>query len=72
MGGAVRIHCDELNLRLSGLDLACQDISGSRLSPLVLEINAAPGLDHYALTGENQRIIVDNFYAKIFNSPGIS
>jgi D-alanine-D-alanine ligase-like ATP-grasp enzyme len=60
------------NLRLSGLDLACQDISAPDSPYYVLEINAAPGLDHYAATGENQRIIVDNFYAKIFNSPGIS
>ncbi len=51
------------NLRLCGLDLACQDIADPDSDYSVLELNAAPGLDHYALSGEAQQQIVDRLYA---------
>lgn len=55
------------NLRLIGLDLACEDITSSDSPYSVLEVNAAPGLDHYALSGEAQQQLVDRLYARVLN-----
>jgi hypothetical protein len=33
-----------------------------------LEINAAPGLDHYAQTGKKQEKIVENLYLQVLKS----
>jgi D-alanine-D-alanine ligase-like ATP-grasp enzyme len=55
------------NLRLSGLDIACADISRPDSAYYVFELNAAPGLDHYALSGAAQRQVVDDLYARVLN-----
>jgi len=34
----------------------------------VIEINAAPGLDHYVKTGAAQQKIVENLYLKVLKS----
>jgi len=34
----------------------------------VLEINSAPGLDHYAKTGRAQQQIVEDLYLKVLKS----
>lgn len=67
---AVRLTND-MNLRLCGVDL----IVDGRISepPIpgkywVLEINAAPGLDHYAKTGKAQEKIVAELYLKVLRS----
>ncbi len=57
------------NLRLCGVDLACQDITSAASDYSVLEVNASPGLDHYASSGEEQRKIVDDLYVKVLNVP---
>lgn len=57
------------NLRLCGVDLACKDITDPHAPYSVLEVNAAPGLDHYAASGEKQRQIVDRLYTRVFNAP---
>lgn len=56
------------NLRICGVDLACEDIEVEDSDYSVLEVNAAPGLDHYASTGIVQQRIVDNLYAKVLNA----
>lgn len=56
------------NLRLCGVDLACHDITSDGSEYSVLEVNAAPGLDHYASSGDNQRKIVDELYVKVLNT----
>lgn len=62
------------NLRLCGLDLACSDITLEESDYSVLEVNAAPGLDHYASSGVMQEEIVRNLYATVLNasSPSVS
>lgn len=61
----------DMNLRLCGVDLM---IDGHiQESPIpgtywVLEINAAPGLDHYAKTGKAQQQIVEELYLKVLHN----
>lgn len=58
-------------LVFAGLDLACSDIRCDDADYSVLEINAAPGLDHYAAVGARQLQIVRELYAKVLNlDPG--
>ncbi len=59
------------NLRLCGVDLACEDITDPKSRYLVIEVNAAPGLDNYAMSGGAQQKLVDEFYTKVLNAlPG--
>lgn len=59
----------DMGLRFCGVDLM---VSGTLIDPpsdyAILEINAAPGLDHYAMTGERQRQIVEDLYLKVLRS----
>ncbi len=62
---AVRLTRD-MGLRLCGVDLIVDgDISNPPQSFWILEINAAPGLDHYARTGKKQQKIVEDLYLKV-------
>ncbi len=65
---AVKLTKD-MGLRLCGVDLM---VSGDITLPpdkyWVLEINSAPGLDHYAKTGRAQAKIVENLYLKVLKS----
>ncbi len=56
------------NLRLCGVDLACNDIADGTSDYSVLEVNSTPGLDHYASSGEDQKRIVDELYTKVLNA----
>lgn len=56
-----------MNLRLCGVDLACEDITSGGADYSVLEVNSAPGLDHYAMSGEAQRRLVDELYVSVLN-----
>lgn len=65
---AIRLTCD-MGLRLCGVDLM---LDGDIAAPLtsahswhIIEINAAPGLDHYAASGAEQQQIVENLYLKV-------
>lgn len=56
----------DMGLRLCGVDLIIEGtISQKNDTFWILEINAAPGLDHYAKTGEAQEKIVENMYLTI-------
>lgn len=57
------------NLRLCGVDLACDDITSGNSDYSVIEVNSAPGLDHFASSGEAQRLIVDDLYTRVLNVP---
>lgn len=65
---AVKLTRD-MGLRLSGVDLmVAGDIRNAPRKYWVLEINAAPGLDHYVQTGAAQQKIVENLYLKVLRS----
>jgi D-alanine-D-alanine ligase-like ATP-grasp enzyme len=57
------------NLRLCGVDLACSDIQTATSNYVVIEVNASPGLDHYALSGNDQMQVVDDLYTRVLNVP---
>lgn len=56
----------DMGLRLCGVDIIVNgDISQEPSSYWILEINAAPGLDHYAKIGMEQEKIVEELYMQI-------
>jgi D-alanine-D-alanine ligase-like ATP-grasp enzyme len=62
---AVRLTRD-MGLRLCGVDLMVKgDISQQPKTYWVLEINSAPGLDHYAKIGKAQERIVESLYLQV-------
>jgi D-alanine-D-alanine ligase-like ATP-grasp enzyme len=68
---AIKITCD-MGLRMCGVDFF---IKGDIAKPLqgnykVIEINAAPGLDHYASTGTKQKKVVEDMYLKVLKAMG--
>jgi D-alanine-D-alanine ligase-like ATP-grasp enzyme len=54
-------------LQFCGVDLACGDIADDGADYSILELNAAPGLDHYASVGAHQERVVRELYAKVLN-----
>ena len=67
----------DMGLRLCGVDLMVSDLMGLMVSDTVtrppkvwciLEVNAAPGLDHYVKTGKAQQKIVAAMYLKVLKS----
>jgi D-alanine-D-alanine ligase-like ATP-grasp enzyme len=67
---AIRLTSD-INLRLCGVDLMVNEHISEPPVPgkyWVLEINAAPGLDHYARAGKAQEKIVEELYLKVLRS----
>lgn len=62
---AIRLTRD-MGLRLCGVDLMIKgDISQKPARFWVLEINSAPGLDHYAKIGKAQEKIVEDLYLEV-------
>jgi D-alanine-D-alanine ligase-like ATP-grasp enzyme len=59
----------KMGLRLCGVDFACSDIESPDREYSIIETNAAPGLDNYAMMGETQMQIVRELYRRIFNEP---
>lgn len=59
----------DMGLSFSGIDIMTPRPITEPLSDyVVIEINAAPGLDYYAESGEKQREIVKNLYRKLVQS----
>lgn len=59
----------DMGLRLCGVDIIVQgDIAEPAKKYWILEINAAPGLDHYVKTGKAQKKIVEEMYLKVLKS----
>ena len=56
----------DMGLRLCGVDIMVDgDIGHKAKNYHILEINAAPGLDHYVKNGKAQQKIVENLYLKV-------
>ncbi len=62
---AIKLTAD-MGLRLCGVDLMVDgDIKNAPQEYSILEINSAPGLDHYAKMGKEQEEIVESLYLKV-------
>ncbi len=65
---AIKLTAD-MGLRLCGVDLMIAgDISKNIKKYWVIEINSAPGLDHYIKMGAKQQKIVENLYLQVLKS----
>jgi len=65
---AVRLTAD-MGLRLCGVDLMVEEgIAAAPGKYHVLEINSAPGLDHYVKSGRKQEKIVEAMYLEVLKS----
>lgn len=64
----------DMGLRIAGVDIMVTngDITAKvqKSNYFIIEINAAPGLDHYVTTGPAQRRIVEAMYLKILKALG--
>ena len=63
-----------MGLRICGVDLMIEE-GDIKENPegckyYIIEINAAPGLDHYATTGAKQRKIVEGMFLKVLKALG--
>jgi D-alanine-D-alanine ligase-like ATP-grasp enzyme len=59
----------DMGLRYCGVDLMVHgDITHEPGKYVVIEVNSAPGLDHYASTGRKQKQIVDRMYLKVLKA----
>lgn len=59
----------DMGLRLCGVDLMIKgDIKNKPEKYFIIEINSAPGLDHYVTTGKDQEKIVENLYLEVLKS----
>lgn len=67
---AIRLTKD-MGLRLCGVDFMIEgDIKEKPEKYYILEINSAPGLDHYAKIGRAQEKIVEDLYLKVLEHMG--
>ncbi len=59
----------DMGLRLCGVDLMIEgDITQKVKKYWVIEVNSAPGLDHYVTTGKAQKKIVEDLYLEVLKS----
>lgn len=59
----------DMGLRLCGVDLmVAGDITKAPGKYWVIEINSAPGLDHYVQTGKKQQQIVEDMYLEVLKA----
>ena len=56
------------NLRICGVDLACDDISSGDSNYSVLEVNATPGAKQFMASGETGKEKLEQMFLKFFNS----
>lgn len=70
---AVKLTRD-MGLRIAGVDIMVRKGNimqdPKKCSYYIIEINAAPGLDHYVTTGKVQRKVVEAMYLKILKALG--
>ncbi|MEI6660157.1 MAG: cyanophycin synthetase [bacterium] len=66
---AIKLTAD-MGLRLCGVDLmlAKGTLDQKPDKYFILEVNSAPGLDHYAKTGKDQQKIVEDMYLEVLKS----
>jgi D-alanine-D-alanine ligase-like ATP-grasp enzyme len=58
----------DMAMSLCGLDIACSDITKETSEYAILEVNATPGLDHYAAVGAVQEATVRSLYQRVFDA----
>ncbi len=58
----------DIGLRLGGVDIITSDITQPMQDYAIIEINGAPGLEHYAAIGEQQMKVVEELYLKILKA----
>jgi D-alanine-D-alanine ligase-like ATP-grasp enzyme len=58
----------DIGLRLGGVDIITSDITQPMQDYVIIEINGAPGLEHYASIGEQQMKVVEELYLKIIKA----
>ncbi|MDD2680562.1 MAG: cyanophycin synthetase [Patescibacteria group bacterium] len=58
----------DMGLRFCGVDILTDDITKAINKYWIIEINAAPGLDHYFRAGQKQAKIVENLYLQVLKS----
>ena len=63
-----------MGLRIAGVDIMVikGDVTKNpkNCKYYIIEINAAPGLDHYVTTGADQRKIIETMYLKVLKALG--
>jgi glutathione synthase/RimK-type ligase-like ATP-grasp enzyme len=64
---AARVASD-MDLRFLGLDLIAGDVAAPAADYAILEINAAPGLDHYGGIGPGHEARIDALYTKVLEA----
>ncbi len=64
---AVRV-AQHLCLRFCGVDIVMADATAPLGDYRILEVNSAPGLDHYAHSGRRQQKLVDGLYLKVLRA----
>ncbi len=57
-----------LDLRFCGVDVMLADATAPLTDYRILEVNSAPGLDHYAYTGARQQELVDGLYLRVLQA----
>lgn len=57
---------DGFNLRMCGIDLACQDITSSDSEYSVIEVNSSPGAKHFMASTEEGRDKLKRLFIKLF------
>jgi D-alanine-D-alanine ligase-like ATP-grasp enzyme len=62
----VRVTAD-MGLSFCGVDIACANLEDPEAEYSIIELNASPGLDNYAASGEKQALIVRSLYKKVYN-----
>lgn len=60
--------CRVLDLRFAGVDLIAPDIARFSQNHWVLEVNSAPGLDHYAGSGSEHEALIDGLYLRVLKA----
>lgn len=59
---------DDLDLRFAGVDLICPDATQPVSDYRILEVNSAPGLDHYGASGREHESHIDELYLKVLKA----
>ncbi|MCC6155590.1 MAG: cyanophycin synthetase [Candidatus Hydrogenedentes bacterium] len=59
---------DDMDLRFAGIDIVTGDATQPLGQYTVLEVNSAPGLDHYGGSGEAHQELVDSLYLKVLRA----
>jgi glutathione synthase/RimK-type ligase-like ATP-grasp enzyme len=60
--------CAAMDLRFAGVDILMPDATAPLEEYTVLEINSAPGLDHYASHGAEHDAAIDRLYLKLLQA----